>query len=709
MATVAAVQGWRRRASPLAGWLLVVLLASAWWATIAVLEYATTALAAKIFFSQLTYLGIELAPLAVWRFAYAYTHDGASPARGWCWLANGWAAGVLVAAFTNGWHHWLWADVRLIEVGGSIQGWYERGWLFWANVAYCYGAMAVAALIFLRQALATRGDLRRQSWVLLAATLTPWTTSVLYLLRLGAWGRVDHTPVGFVAMGLMLTWGMRRFQLLDLRPVASRTLFDCMGDPVLVVDEHARLVLANPAAQAQLGLTAEPEGRPLAAALAPRPALVAALGRRIPEETLADGATWWHLRATPLDSQGTRLFVLRDVSAQKRAELALAEAVRRADASAQEALAASAAKSSFLAQVSHDLRTPLHSILGMAELCQQPGATVSPLQAAGTIQTAGESLLRLVNDLLDFSRIEAGRVELAPEPFRLAALLAPVTQMLDVVARRKGLALRATIDPGTPDGWLGDADRIRQILLNLVGNAVKFTERGEVVVTVAAGAGRLRFAVRDTGPGIAPERLATIFEPFTRGDLAQARRIEGTGLGLAIVRRLAEAMGGTATVCSTPGEGSCFTVELPLPPAAEAELPPRTPASAPAPVAVRAALHVLLADDDALSCKVTQAQLEQCGCTVEAVGDGAAVLPRLAATAFDLVVLDGQMPGLNGWEVAARLREPATPLAGPRPRLVALSADLTPQSLARWHGAGVRQVVAKPVHLDDLARLLTTA
>ena len=133
-AASAAVQVWRRRESPQAGWLATVLFGAAWWAGIAVLEYATTALWGKIFFSQLTYLGIELAPLAVWRFAYAYTHDGAAPSRGWRWLTNGWAGAVVVATFTNGWHHWLWSEVRLIDVDGFVQAWYGRGWLFWANV-----------------------------------------------------------------------------------------------------------------------------------------------------------------------------------------------------------------------------------------------------------------------------------------------------------------------------------------------------------------------------------------------------------------------------------------------------------------------------------------------------------------------------------------------------------------------------------------------
>nr|MBP7373226.1 response regulator [Opitutaceae bacterium] len=289
-----------------------------------------------------------------------------------------------------------------------------------------------------------------------------------------------------------------------------------------------------------------------------------------------------------------------------------------------------------------------------------------------------------------------------------APLIDSVAQLLTVMARRKGLEMRATIAAGTPAGWRGDADRIRQILLNLVGNAVKFTERGEVSVTVSAPAGKLRLEVRDTGPGIPLDRQPTIFEPFNRGDLTQVRRTEGTGLGLAIVRRLAEAMGGTATVSSVPGAGSCFAVELALPVVPEGELPKLAAPSAPsakAPIPLR----VLLADDDALSRKVTQAQLVQYGCEVESVADGASVLPRLAAAAFDVVVLDGQMPGLDGWEVAAKLHEPAVVLAGRLPRVVALSADLTPQTLARWHAAGVPHVVAKPARLDDLARALTAA
>ena len=695
-----AFQVWPHRSRPGAVWLLLMLIAAAWWSALTVLEYCALPLAAKVLWSQISYLGIELAPLAAWRFTYSYTRGGANPPQPWRGLVDAWAVFIVLAAFTNAWHRMLWPATGLIAVDGYVHGWYARGPLFWANVVYCYGAMALSAAMFLRYALAHTGVLRRQGLVLFLAILMPWLTSALYLLRLGAWGRMDHTPVGFAVSGLLVAWGLWRLKLLRVLPVAAQTLFDHMVDPVLVLDHRGCLVLANPAAQAQFGL-GEPTGEePLSHRLSARPALVAALERPGAEQTVADADVWWDIRVTIMRNSGHRLCVLRDITERQRAVEATEIARRDADRSAREARTANAAKSTFLAQVSHDLRTPLHAILGLSELWRNADAPETVRSAAVTIHDAGEALLRLVNDLLDLSRIEAGKLELAVEPFALADALDHVWRLLGVVARHKGLQLDLQVAPDVPPRWMGDIDRLQQILINLVGNAVKFTESGRVAVRVAAPAGRLCIEVEDTGPGIAAERLATIFDPFTRGDLAQARRTQGTGLGLAIVRRLAEAMHGGVSVRSTVGRGSCFTLELPLPVAASA-----APARSDAPAAPRdrpdAPCRVLLADDDTISRSVTRLQLEKCGCTVTTVNDGPAVLPAARSAVFDVILLDGQMPGLDGWDVAARLDSDPAPETG-RPRIVGLSADLSPETLARWHRAGVAVVIAKPAGLREL-------
>lgn len=702
----AKVHGHRRK--PAAFWLLLMLLAAAWWSFMTALEYSATALAAKELWSQLSYLGIELAPLSAVCFASAYTGGGSPTERRWFRPVAGFAAFMVAAVFTNNWHQLVWPATRLIEVDGYIHAWYDRGSLFWLNVAYCYGAMAWSSAVFFQYARASRGVLRRQGIVLLGATLTPWLTSALYMLRLGSWGKMDHTPVGFAVTGLLLTWGIWRARLLQIRPAAAQSLFDHMADPVLVLDESGHLILANPAARRQFALQRSADDLKAANLLAGRPALLAALALPAPKQIVADGATWWDIQATPLEGTGHRLFVLRDVTEHQRAILDAKSARQEADASASEARAANAAKSSFLAQISHDLRTPLHAIIGISELLREENSITEARASAETIHEAGNALLRLVNDLLDLSQIEAGKLKLVHEPFGLAAILDPVHRLLSVVAQEKGVALRLELRPGTPGRWLGDPDRLRQILLNLVGNAVKFTDAGAVRLCVSAGPGGLHLEVHDTGPGIPEDRLKSIFEPFARGDLAQARRTQGTGLGLAIVHRLVEAMRGTISVRSTPGQGSCFTADLPLSPAPDAATAGdnASPAAGAAPRTF-ASLHVLLADDDPVSRRVSTMQLKKCGCTVRSVDNGHAVLHALTAATCDVVVLDGQMPGLDGWHVAARIRDQAP--AGPRPYLIALSADLSPGTLRRWQDAGVGCFIPKPAHLEDIRQALLRA
>lgn len=695
---------YRQRRRPAAFWLLLMLLAAAWWSLLTAVEYSAATLGSKELWSQLSYLGIELAPLSALCFAFAYAGVGFRPAPRWLWPLLAFAVFMVAAVFTNDWHRLVWPATRLVEVEGYAHAWYDRGPLFWLNVAYCYGAIALCSAVFFRHVRGSRGMMRRQGLLLLGATLAPWVTSGIYMLRLGGWGRMDHTPVGFAVSGLLLTWGVARTRLLQILPTAARTLFDNMVDPVLVVDDAGCLALANPAARRQFGLGNDADAPEVARLLAGRPGLLAALGHPEPKQIVADESTWWDVRATPLKGTG-RLFVLRDITEHRLAILDAEVAHREADASAREARSANEAKSSFLAQISHDLRTPLHAILGISELLREESSLAAAQASAATIQEAGESLLRLVNDLLDLSQIEAGKLELAQEPFALEETLEPVHRLLSVVAQAKGIALHREVRADTPAWWVGDSHHLRQILFNLVGNAVKFSERGMVRVSVQSGPGGLRFEVHDTGPGIAADRLQTIFEPFARGDLAQARRTQGTGLGLAIVHRLVAAMHGTLEVRSELGRGTCFIATLPLAVAAcPAAAAPPAPSS---PDPLFAALRVLLADDDPVSLKVTSLQLRKCGCSVRTVADGGQVLAALAAEPYDVVVLDGQMPGLDGWEVAARLNE--LPPNTRRPHIVALSADLTPKTLGRWQEAGVDCFVPKPAHLEEIRQALRKA
>lgn len=570
---------WRyRRAAKGAVWLWRVLAAAAFWALLGALEFSVVSLHAKTCLSQLSYLGVVLVPFTLYSFTYAYTHEGRDPpkavSRGLLFAAFG----LFLAVSTNGLHRLVWVDVVPIELYGFQFARYERGPLFWVNIAYCYGLMTASTVAMMRYELRLDGVFRQQNWMALAAVFAPWLTSAAYLLRIGPFGEVDHTPVGFAVSGLAMSWAVIRLRLFDLQPMAAETLFDRMPDPVLAIDASGRLVRYNPAAAYRFGFTADDSGKPVSELLKGLTSQDEALFTPDAPEGLRDlwfKGTSWAVQTSLLkgerDIHFGRMFVLRDVTSHRQnaeallsAKRAVEQALHQANAAVAEARAASSAKSVFLAQVSHDLRTPLHAIIGMTEVLLASKLDSSQRAETQVIREAGEALLRLINDLLDLTRIESGKVELARTPFLIDDVLDPAVDLLSVTAAKKGLRLAAWIEPGFTGGLRGDSDRLRQIVFNLAGNAVKFTETGHVLVRVSAGTNPsdIILSIEDTGPGMGAEEQVQLFKPFQRGSAVAG--VEGTGLGLAITERLVQAMGGRIAVSSERGVGTTFRVELPL-------------------------------------------------------------------------------------------------------------------------------------------------
>jgi CheY-like chemotaxis protein/anti-sigma regulatory factor (Ser/Thr protein kinase) len=304
--------------------------------------------------------------------------------------------------------------------------------------------------------------------------------------------------------------------------------------------------------------------------------------------------------------------------------------------------------------------------------------------------------MTILNDILDLSKIEAGKLELDVAPFDLRDLVDHVGVMWSETAREKGLALNLEIDPSTPDWVLGDVARVRQILLNLISNAVKFTDHGGVTVRVASVAGRIVLSVSDTGVGMTAEQRARLFSPFTQGDRSIARRFGGTGLGLTICRHLADLMGGEVAVESAPGEGSTFTVALPLP-AAENPTPSAPEESDGLDFA---GVRVLVVDDNTVNQLVARAVLEAAGVSVLTADDGQAALDRLNAEPFDLILMDVHMPVMDGIEAVRRIR------AGEAGRadmpIVALTADAMVGDAERLMAQGFDDAHPKPIRPGEL-------
>jgi PAS domain S-box-containing protein len=478
-----------------------------------------------------------------------------------------------IGVWTNEWHGFFWRDITQGFIGSVTVLETVYGPWFWIHATYSYLVLLAGTVVLLQAYQRSVSLYRSRLRLLLIGSFAPWVANAITISEvIPTWEALDLTPFGFFLTGLVMAWSLSRYHLLDIIPVARDIIFERMGEGVIVMNTNRHVVDVNPAAEQITGLTAvDLMGQPAEEIFSDWFEFV-----EVPPEGVstqneisiknAAGECYFMVSTSPLrghsESYTGWVMVLQDITDRKQMEQAITLA-------RDEAITASNLKTRLLANVSHDLRTPLGSILGYTEILQagvQGEVNPGQYDTLTNIIDSTEQLLTFVNNLIGQAQLESGKLRLNNQEIKPDDLLSDFQSTANALARAKGLRLELSIDSKMPPVIVGDPYWLRQIIINLVSNAVKFTAQGKVSVEImAAGYDHWTIKVTDTGEGITPEYHDQIFEPFEQAEtkVLDHSQPHGSGLGLSIVRQLTELMGGRVELESLPGKGSTFTVRLP--------------------------------------------------------------------------------------------------------------------------------------------------
>ena len=570
LAALLAFYMWERRSTSGAKPAAVLLLALSVWSIGYSLEFMGADLATKIFWAKIQYFGIVTLPVGLLMFALVFSGKSA-------WITTPRLAvlmvipvATLVLALSNELHQLIWADWSLGTIGDTFVLNLEHGLGFWIYITYTYILLAISTILIFRASARSSGIYRGQMASLLVGIAAPWLGNIISLSGVFPLP-IDLTPFAFMITGLAIAWSVYKHQLLNIAPVGLETVIQSMNDAVFILDTRNNIVDANPASRKALSLTSEEiVGRNVREVFKDQSDLIDLYENAINiREEIAVGTDsqkeFYEISISPLTDHQDKILgravILHDISDRKKAENAMMMA-------RDQALEASRVKSQFLARIGHELRTPLGVIRGYADLLKEPayGAlSEQQIKAVNEIIDSTQRVSDMVSELLDEARLAAGAVELEIKPFTPKLLLKDVQEKLSILAQKKGLTLKSTLEPELPDKLHGDPVRINQMITNLTSNSIKFTKEGEVNIRFyLRSKNKWAMEVSDTGPGIPKEAQKDIFEPFRQADGSIARKYGGTGLGLSIVKHLTNMMDGKIEVKSKVGEGSTFTIILPI-------------------------------------------------------------------------------------------------------------------------------------------------
>lgn len=574
----------QRRSAPGAVPFALLMVSIALWATCSALKLGGGDLPTILFWANIEFIGIVLAPTFWFVFVLHYTGLGHILTRRILALLFVEPLLTQIVIWTDSFHHLFRASVSLSSAGSLLLLEPVHGPWFWLNAVYTYSLLVTSAVLLARAINRTPQLYRGQIFSLIVAVASPWMANIVYISNISPLRGLDLTPFGFTIAGLVIAWSLYRYRFLDIIPAARDMVVDGMSSAILILDPNKRVIDLNPAAAALLNLSRKDIiNRPFADIVArlSLPARCLTEDRTTDQISLTQNGKTRHynLRLTPIldryENRTGQLIALHDITKRIEAE----EAIRKQNTALQrihdelaitqqKAEESSRLKSEFLSTLSHELRTPLNAITGYTQL-QAVGA-LGPISDSRReynerVLHNSRTLLNLISDVLDVSKIEAGLIEIEKQPFNIRTLAETVVAQTHSLTEQKNLKYEVSIDPQLPDMIIGDEPRLRQIMLNLISNAIKFTDEGWVRLEVKRPAANAwTITVSDSGVGIPPHAQETIFEEYQQVDSSSERKHGGTGLGLSIVRKFVLLMGGYVHLDSSVGKGSTFTVRLPL-------------------------------------------------------------------------------------------------------------------------------------------------
>jgi|GEM_PF-4296368 len=690
--------------------IAILMISISIWAFFQIMALLASQVEMKIMYANLRFIGIQIVPIAFYALAWEYKYRTKTLTLKRYLKIMIFPALVFHAIWNNDLHHRFYTEVFLQD--GVLM--MKNGPLFWINMAYLYAIIMVGLYFFIKSYQSSKSKHRQQALIIVLAAFIPLISNLIFNMLPTL--KYDLTPISFLATGLLFFYAIFHYKLLDIIPVARDMLVEEMEDIMLVLDNNNRVLDMNKKAREVLLCNdikkADYVGENIFEIARHWDQLIQVINdKNISYARISYDASirtiYYDLNKSDLfDKRGKRVGEIIDLRDITDLEEALLEA-RKARAAAE---SANKTKGYFLANMSHEIRTPMNAIIGIAEtLDTEELSREEQKRYNQIIIRSAESLLAIINDILDLSKVEAGRMELEKGVINLEQIIRDTLEVFSISTANRSIILGCEIDDKVPQSLLGDSVRIRQILMNTIGNSVKFTKEGRVDVVLKHlgkedNRNMLELSIIDTGLGIAEDKLESIFESFKQEDSSTTRRYGGTGLGLSIVKSLVELMGGSIRVESKQGQGSKFIISLTL-------------EDGPQEIAIEkemvktdsqdlSGLKLLVAEDNKINREIIALHLKKLGCDYEIVENGKLAVERFGQGQYDAILMDVQMPEMDGLEATSTIRSKEND-TGRRMPIIALTAGAMVEDIEKCMAAGMDAHISKPVKVEKLRAVLS--